>query len=891
MSRDKVMTSEENFEFQDPSGSAPNPLEQLLKVHLLLKGRYGWAAGLSATFSIIGIVIAYFVAVPLYRSVGIIKILPVMPRVLEQTSLMPMFDAFLQSQISLISSRRVVDLAMTNPDWMALGKAPASFSKEERDDAIEAFTASLEVTLPPRSELILVAFNDPDPKVAMLSASAVIKAYEALFEEWDVSSSDEVLQTLESKRINLELDLKAIRKQKTDITTLYGTDSLSKTIQTRSDALAKMDQELRELELVVADMGQSLGLQDADAAAKLANGETAPAVAEGLTPEQLAVVDPDMKSYIKRKLEQEASASELEAKYGSGHPSVVIAKNTLASTERTIQNYLEASRIQYTDKHYEQSARKTVDRNEPAAGTGKPTKVEYDKQVQRLVDKKKNYEESKASIVEMGLKQQQIEQLDEQEKDKSRKLGDVNGRLDQIKDEAVVGGRMQVVSSGDDPISPYKDRRAMFMSAGAVGGVCMGFGVMLFVGLLDRRLRHLDDTRIGFGSAPFLGSLPNLPAEITDTEQASDAAHCVHHVRNLLQISAHTMGQQVFAITSPAAGSGKTSLTLSLGLSFAAAECKTLIIDCDLIGAGLTSRVNTIIRRKVGQIMLREGLINEQQLEQALAVAKESSKRLGEILIDLGCLDADKVSHALEIQGEAPIGLLDALAGETLEGCVTTFGIDRLFILPIGAAQAHDAVKLSRRALRRLLDEARKKFDIILLDTGPILGSLEASIATTESDSVVMVAARGEDRALADKAFAQLAVVGARVAGIVFNRAEFEDFNRSIYSKSYSRSTGLSSTDRRTSVSVDATDTLRSYVIDPVAHAVASSTGLHSRLGNSPHPWSGPRPLQPLIPQRPRRFGVFTPRSFTIDFGPLTACRSRVRAKPLRSWNTPTCSS
>jgi len=90
---------------------------------------------------------------------------------------------------------------------------------------------------------------------------------------------------------------------------------------------------------------------------------------------------------------------------------------------------------------------------------------------------------------------------------------------------------------------------------------------------------------------PLLGILPNLPDLLTDPRQAAVAAHCVHQIRTLLQIRVQAEDNQVFAVTSASPGDGKTSLTLALGLSFAASGCNTLLIDCDLVGGALTRRL------------------------------------------------------------------------------------------------------------------------------------------------------------------------------------------------------------------------------------------------------------------------------------------------------------
>ena len=55
-------------------------------------------------------------------------------------------------------------------------------------------------------------------------------------------------------------------------------------------------------------------------------------------------------------------------------------------------------------------------------------------------------------------------------------------------------------------------------------------------------------------------------------------------------------------------------------------------------------------RKKLGQILVAQGAINAEQADQGLKHAKETGKRLGEALIDLGTLDEMEVVKALAAQ-------------------------------------------------------------------------------------------------------------------------------------------------------------------------------------------------------------------------------------------------
>jgi capsular exopolysaccharide synthesis family protein len=298
-----------------------------------------------------------------------------------------------------------------------------------------------------------------------------------------------------------------------------------------------------------------------------------------------------------------------------------------------------------------------------------------------------------------------------------------------------------------------------------VGGGAVPIVLLLLVGLMDQRYRYSDEPTSDVSGVPLLGILPNLPDLLTDPEQAAIAAHCVHQIRTMLQLGSHVEERRVFAVTSASPGDGKTSLTLALGLSFAASGSRTLLIDCDLVGGGLTHRLNV----------------------------------------------------------KSPEGILEALAHRSLLDYVHNTEIADLAILPVGGAHAHHASSLSPSALRRLIGEARKHYDTILIDSGPILGSIEASPVAANADGVILAVSRGQQRPLVEKALAQLTAIRATIAGVVFNRAQAKDFDRSV-SRMSMRSMSRNATAEASALvkSGKPVNGARNGM-GPVAHAVAKS--------------------------------------------------------------------
>ena len=77
---------------------------------------------------------------------------------------------------------------------------------------------------------------------------------------------------------------------------------------------------------------------------------------------------------------------------------------------------------------------------------------------------------------------------------------------------------------------------------------------------------------------------------------------------------------------------------------------------------------------------------------------------------------------------------------------------------------------LSGTRMRVLLQELREQFDIIVLDTPPVLATADAGIVASLTDGVLLVVRAGAtDRNAAQRACQQLANVGARVIGTVLN--------------------------------------------------------------------------------------------------------------------------
>ncbi len=97
-------------------------------------------------------------------------------------------------------------------------------------------------------------------------------------------------------------------------------------------------------------------------------------------------------------------------------------------------------------------------------------------------------------------------------------------------------------------------------------------------------------------------------------------------------------------------------------------------------------------------------------------------------------------------------------------------GIDRLSFLPCGSDAQQRPELLEPGTLRGLLKQLRTEFDVILLDTPPVLVSADAATLAASADGVVMVVRAGQtDRAAAELARQRVVAAGGRVLGVVLN--------------------------------------------------------------------------------------------------------------------------
>jgi len=320
-------------------------------------------------------------------------------------------------------------------------------------------------------------------------------------------------------------------------------------------------------------------------------------------------------------------------------------------------------------------------------------------------------------VARVGAQRLALAGLTERERDLRDRLSQTRSRLDELALETNRDrGRIQVVAWGEQPLGPSADRRAGLAAAGLLFGGVGGLAVIFIFGLLSPYARYLDELVAIDRSIPVIGVLPDL--DQTGRSGEGRAARAVHQLRNLLELQASDPNRNVCAITSCDRGEGKTSLALALATSSATAERRTLVIDADVMHGSLTHEL---------------GLTRATGLCEAIGPAHET-------------------------------------------GQIHPTRQPNLWAMPLGSPNGLDPEDLSRSRLAWMLDALRPRFDTIIIDTGPLLSSVEASLVTALADRTVLLVERRQRRGLVRSTLDRLRQINARVAGFVFNRADVSDF-------------------------------------------------------------------------------------------------------------------
>jgi succinoglycan biosynthesis transport protein ExoP len=669
-----------------------------------LRGRYWLLAALMLTAGALGGALGWMHGNRLYRGEGIVLISNDSP-LIHGALRGPATDSerFISTEASLMLERPVIEAALASDTWRNLVQT-------DQPMTVEAFARHVTVERPSGGQTVHVYFVHPDAAVAAAAVRALVQSYEADFRrrQADLESND--MAALQSQRDKIAGEKQELDTQIDGIVLKYGSDDLEIIEDTKLQIWQDYEKRAGEL----------------SASLVLAGSSSSPSeLIARLTPTQIGIVDPRMARLLDAEDDLELRLQQY-AGLGANHPAVIDARTQLDDARKRADDYAENFRTVQLKMLNSESL--TGDQGNTNQNSSVVTALLHN--VDGIRQKEQKFEQmaaqTKTEWMDLGHEKLAIEKIKEERGGLAAQIAELDQQIRAVALQNQIKAVLTVISYGDSPAPFYKDSRLPWTALCALAAMCIPFIILAKVALGDPRYRYSDEAdAVGDGRPPLLGILPLIPERAADSEQAAVVAHCVHQIRVTLQLG-HDARPSSYMVTSGTAGDGKTSLTVALGMSFASSGARTLLVDGDMVGQALTSRMAA------------------------------STKP----------------------------GAVSAMFTGTLNGSLQSTTIPNLYLLPLPKDGVNNPAGLSPQSVRDLLKQARAHFDVVLVDTGPVLGSIEASMVAGAVDGVILAVSRGQDRALISRALRQLRASGANITGMVFNRAERRDFHRSVASTS-----------------------------------------------------------------------------------------------------------
>ncbi len=281
----------------------------------------------------------------------------------------------------------------------------------------------------------------------------------------------------------------------------------------------------------------------------------------------------------------------------------------------------------------------------------------------------------------------------------------------------------RVVANAAPPQRPVKPDLKVNLALGALFGLALGLAAVVLAAVLDPRL----STPAEIESALDIEALPSI-ATLQTIEEDAERAKVTHPVdyilaeplsafaeqfRNLraaISPAAAGGGSEVVALTSALPSEGKTTTSLCLATVAALSGVRTILIDCD-------------VRHR--------------------AVSRYT--------------------------GHAPKGgLIEVLNGEaTLDETISHDARSGVHHLSMSAAPTSPRDHFATDAMASLIDELRRRYDYVILDTAPILPLADTRLLVRHVDRVAMLVRwRDTPRRAVEAALQILANADATIAGV-----------------------------------------------------------------------------------------------------------------------------
>ena len=328
-------------------------------------------------------------------------------------------------------------------------------------------------------------------------------------------------------------------------------------------------------------------------------------------------------------------------------------------------------------------------------------------------------------------------------------LADLRSNEQRVRVASNSGAAREVVYPAAVPGAPISPNLRNELSKGVSLGLFLGCALVLLIELLDRSIKTPEDLEKRLG-LPVLAVIPDVSAKkarygygygygYVYGDRRSSKKNSSSKGRNKEDVSIDLLPHRRPRLATSEAYRGlRTSLLLS-----SAEELKAVAITSAFASEGKTATA----------------------LNLAVVLAQLGKKTL---LVD-GDLRKARVHEVLKVSNRA--GLVNYLVGaQTIDKVVSTTELENLFAAPAGPSPPNPSELLASTRMQHFLEEARRAFDFVVVDTPPALIVTDATILGSMVDGLVLTSRAGRvtrDDLRACKTRLQMG--GVRILGAVLN--------------------------------------------------------------------------------------------------------------------------
>ena len=278
---------------------------------------------------------------------------------------------------------------------------------------------------------------------------------------------------------------------------------------------------------------------------------------------------------------------------------------------------------------------------------------------------------------------------------------------------------------GNKPVSP---KVTLNLVLGAIVGLIFGIAIAFFLEYIDTSVKSLEDVE-RFLQVPVLAVIPKDVGVLHKQSGMSPDAEAYRILRTNIEFNRKNPEDNSITVVSCGAGEGKSTTLVNLAYVCAQGGYTTLMIDADL----RRPRLHTFFD------------INNS------------------------------------------VGLTNYLTTDLmLEDVILQTPVDNLYFMPSGVLPADAAGILNSRRMSELVQDVKQRFDLVLIDSPPILGVSDASVLASEVDlTMIVVQHRKLPRNMLMRVKQAVENVGGQVIGVVLNNVDIRSDNQYQYYTSY----------------------------------------------------------------------------------------------------------